>query len=379
MKKHAFEPALIGGIDLKNRFVRSATFECLADKGMVSDPYLAMHEALAKGDVSLIITGYLCFSKTDNPTDTVVHINDDSCLPGLRRLTDMVHQYDCKIIPQLNHTGSQLFVSPRGPVYAPSDVVDPISGIKPTPFSVEQIKDLAEEFGIAAFRAKKAGFDGVQIHGSHGYLVSKFLSPIYNTRTDEYGGSVIKRANVILDILKEVKTKCGSDFPVWIKLNCSDFEHNNQGLTPDDFLEISKVLTSNGMDAIEVSGGTFVGKYQPSRSIKHEAYHLEYATKLSEQTNVSVISVGGFRKLETIEKALATTNISAVSLSRSLIREPALIKRWKEGDRKDAACINCNGCFNPEGSTCFQDLTGERKERQKKVNQFMRSLQSKNG
>jgi 2,4-dienoyl-CoA reductase-like NADH-dependent reductase (Old Yellow Enzyme family) len=372
--KKTFEKAKVGGIEMKNRMVRSATFEGTAKEGKVSDRILDMHRDLAIGEVGLIITGYFCVSKSDNPAKGTVVITDDTSIPGMKKLAETVHEHGTKIVAQLNHAGPQLFAPARGPVYAPSDVADPISGIKPVPFTEDQIHDLVTEFGDAASRTQKAGFDGVQIHAAHGYLLSQFISTVCNKRTDAYGGNPLKNSRIILEILQEIKTRCGKDFPVWIKLNCSDFHPSGQGLNPDDFLVIATDLAKNGMDAIEVSGGTLSGKYLPSRSKKHAAYHLEYAKQLTEKTDASVILVGGLRSIDTIDQIFSETGISAISMSRPLIREPGLIKRWKEGDRKDAACIACNGCFNPKGTKCFFTLGEEEKAVQKEIMKFMSSL-----
>lgn len=362
----AFEKGKIGGIEVKNRIFRSATWEGTADKGKVSDSLVKMYKNLAKGDVGLIITGYVGFSETDYYFPATVQIAEDGAIFELKKLADTVHELGAKLMPQINHSSTQVFLKPEGPVYGPSDVVDPRTGIKSTPFPKEQLKKLSLEFAHAALRAKKAGADGVQIHGAHGYLISKFLSPMYNKRTDEYGGSPLNRARLALEILADTKSTCGDDYPVWIKLNCADFEVDDKGLVFEDFLIIAKALANNKIDAIEVSGGTFTGKYTPVRSKKHESYHLDYAKKLADETDVPIILVGGNRKIETIEKILAETKIEAISMCRPLIREPSLVKRWSQGDTKEATCLACNGCFNPEGTTCFQDLTGEAKKRQQK-------------
>lgn len=365
---------MVGGIAVKNRIVRSATFEGTAVKGKIGSAILDMHRNLARGEVGSIITGYFCVSTTDNPAKGTVVITDDSSIPGLTELAQTVHEYGTKLIAQLNHAGAQLFAPPRGPVYGPSDVVDPISGIKPAPFTESGIRDLITEFGDAAARTQKAGFDGVQIHAAHGYLLSQFLSPACNKRTDSYGGSPENNSRIILKILNEIKTRCGKDYPVWIKLNCSDFHPADKGLMPEDFMAIAKNLVKNGMDAIEVSGGTLTGKYLPSRSKKHAAYHLEYAKQLAGEVEASVILVGGLRSIDAIDQILSETSIAAISMSRPLIRESGLAKRWMEGDRKDAACIACNGCFNPNGTKCFFTLGEEEKAVQKEIMKFMGSL-----
>lgn len=375
--KATIEKTVVGGVEVKNRIFRSATHEGTAKDGQISDQMLDMYRELAKGDTGLIITGYFGFSKTDHHGGGTVILNDDSSISNLKKLTETVHKYGSKVITQINHTGSQLFSSPDSPVYGPSDVIDPFSGITPVAFSENQINDLITEFGKTAAMAKEAGFDGVQIHGAHGYLLSKFLSPAYNKRTDKYGGTPVKNARIILEILKEIKSKCGKDYPVWIKLNSSDFHPTDEGLSEEDFIIISQELSKNGIDAIEVSGGTLTGKHSPSRSKKHVAYHLEYAEKLAENISAQVILVGGLRNIDAIDRIITDTKIAAVSMSRPLIREPKLVERWRSGDRKDAACIACNGCYNPNGTICFFDLGEEEKTAQKEVMKFMNSLGKK--
>ena len=375
--KKPFEPARIGGIEVKNRIVRSATHEGAAEKGKVSERILAMHRDLSEGGIGLIITGYVCVSETDHPGTTTVTATDDSCIDGLRTWADTVHGYGTKIIAQLNHASSQIFLQPRGTVYGPSAVVDPITGITPVPFTTEQIRELVSEFGAAAFRVKTAGFDGVQIHGAHGYLINRFLSPAFNKRTDDYGGTPEKNRRLVLEILDAIKAKCGRDFPVWIKLNCSDFAPEGEGFDRKEFLSVSRELAGKGIDAIEVSGGTLFGQNTPSRSKKHTAYHLDFAENLLETVDVPVVLVGGLRSIDTIDTILSQTKIEAVALSRSLIREPDLVKRWISGDHKDAACVACNGCFNPSGTRCFFLLSEEEKAGQKEVMKFMGSLGKK--
>ncbi len=375
--KKIFEQTVVGGIKVKNRIFRSATHEGTADHGNLSDQMLDMYRDLAKGEVGLIITGYFGFSKTDHHDNGTVVLSDDSSVTDLERLTRTVHQHGSKIVTQINHAGSQLLSPPDGPVYGPSEVVDPLSGITPISFTENQISDLVTEFSDAAVTAQKAGFDGVQIHGAHGYLLSKFLSPVYNKRTDDYGGTLIKNARIILEILKEIKLKCGKDYPVWIKLNSSDFHPTDEGLNEEDFLLIAKELSKNGIDAIEVSGGTLTGKHSPSRSKKHAAYHLESAEKLAQDKSVPVILVGGLRNIDTIDRIMAETKIAAISMSRALIREPRLVARWAAGDRQGAACIACNGCYNPNGTICFFKLGDDEKAAQKEIMKFLRSLGKK--
>ena len=375
MEKKVFEKCVLGGIEVKNRFVRSATHESMAENGFVSEDIIKMYEDLSAGQVGAIITGYISFASSDNLSPSTMQIGDDSFFPGLEKLNKTAHEHGTKVVAQLNHSGSQLFSAPQKRVLAPSNVSDPVNNITPEPFSVEEIKTFIKEFGKAASRAKKAGFDGVQIHGAHSYLLSKFLSPEFNIRDDEYGGSISNNTRIIIEILKEIKSRCGKDFPVWIKLNASNF--NGNGFNENNFYEVCEILSAEGIDAIEVSSGIPSGKYGPSRSSKHKAYNLEYCEKISEKIDADLILVGGLRELETIEKIIADTKIKGVSISRPLIREPGLVKRWMAGDKAPALCIACNGCFNPKGTKCFFSLSDEEKKVQKKIMKMIAMAGSK--
>ncbi|MDY6856804.1 MAG: NADH:flavin oxidoreductase [Thermodesulfobacteriota bacterium] len=375
MNKKAFEKAIVGGIDVRNRIFRSATHEGVAmNDGKASPAMKEIYTNLSKGGVGLIITGYMTFSELDNYSPSTVSIANDDAIDSLTELAQCVHDLSCRVVAQIAHAGSQLIFAPTKDVLAPSDVTDPVSAIQPKPFSVEQIKKLVKEFGEAALRLKKADFDGVQIHGAHGYLLSKFLSPVYNKRTDAYGGSPENNVRIILEIIDSIKTACGEDFPVWIKLNSSDFGREENAYDIDGFLFSAKEIAKNGINAIEVSGGTITGKQHPSRSKKHEAYHLEYAKKLAAEVDTPLILVGGFRNIDLIESVLQENNIDAVSMCRPLIREPDLVKKWLDGDTKKAQCVACNGCFNPRGSRCFFELEGEEKEEQKQVLKMLAAL-----
>lgn len=374
--KTLFETCTVGAIDIKNRIIRSATHEGTAIDGMVSDTFVELYEELSKGNIGLIITGYATVSGTDHAGPTTIALTDDSAIEGLTHITKIAHEQGTKIVAQLNHQSSSLWSAPNGPVFGPSAVTDPVSGITPEPFTTEQVRMLIDEFADAAVRARKAGFDGVQIHGAHGYLFSKWLSPRYNKRTDEYGGSVANNARVIVETLKAIKDKCGKAYPVWIKLNCSDFDPEDDGVTEESFLTTASILAENGIDAIEVSGGTQDGKYASARPRKFSAYHRESAEKLTRMVDASVVLVGGIRSLDLAEEILANTEIEAISLCRPLIREPQLVKRWAEGDRNDAACVACNGCFNPNGTKCFFTLNDAEKEAQKNIMRMLAKIKS---
>jgi 2,4-dienoyl-CoA reductase-like NADH-dependent reductase (Old Yellow Enzyme family) len=225
--------------------------------------------------------------------------------------------------------------------------------------TLDDIQAILEAFGAAAARAKEAGFDGLQIHSAHGYLLSQFLSPAFNKRTDEYGGSVENRAKLLLAVLRRVRDDVGADFPVLVKMNSQDFLDG--GLTLEDSLKVGTLLQEGGIDVIELSGGTLIsGKLNPSRmgikSEDKEAYFREAAKAFKEALRVPIIMVGGIRSFDLAERLVEKGYADYVSMSRPFIREPDLVKRWASGDLRKAACISDNQCFGPamagEGIYC---------------------------
>lgn len=254
--KSVFEPAKLGNFTTKNRFVRSATRDGYADDhGHVTDELLAIYEKLAQGGVGTIITGHAYVTDVEQSRQPgQMGIYDDSCIPGYRRLTEAVHRYDSRIVMQISCIGAQTFSSGENKlIWGPSAVADNATGIIPKEMSLQEIDLLKNSFGSAALRAKEAGFDGVQIHAAHGYLLNKFLNPYYNRRTDMYGGSAENRARLVLEVYDAIREKVGLDFTVLIKVNSSDFMGG--GLEFEDCRSLCKKLDAKGIDGIEMSGG----------------------------------------------------------------------------------------------------------------------------
>lgn len=364
MNKKVFEFTKIGGIEVKNRIIRSATQELMATNGRPDKRMFDLYKDLSEGGVGLIITGFFTFSSIDNPIPVTVNLNKNDITDSLQDLTDLVHSKGTKVIAQLAHLGSQIRQQTNNSIFAPSDVIDPYSNIKPKPLSINQIKLIIKEFGEAALTAKQTGFDGVQIHAAHGYLLSKFLSPVYNKRKDEYGGNPVNNSRIIIEILLEIKRVCGDDYPVWIKMNCADFGHENDSLKYEDVLITAQMLDETNIDAIELSGGTSSGKLTPARSKEFETYHLEFANDLTKHVSTDVITVGGFRTIKQIESVITETDIAGVSLCRSLIKEPNLPIRWQTDKNVESSCISCNCCFNPKGVDCIFNLNEQQRKEQ---------------
>ncbi|MDB9823487.1 NADH:flavin oxidoreductase, partial [Deltaproteobacteria bacterium] len=223
----------------------------------------------------------------------------------------------------------------------------------------DDIREIVEAFGEAAHRAKKAGFDGVQIHAAHGYLLSQFLSPVFNKRKDEYGGPVENRAKAVLQVLQHIREAVGDLFPVLIKINCEDFLEG--GLLLEDTLKVGGMLEQGGLDAIELSGGTSMsGKFIPPRvgikTEEKEAYFRDSAKAFKDKVRIPLILVGGNRSFHLSERLVQEGYADYISMSRPLVREPHLIQRWADGDLEKARCLSDNQCFGPiiagEGIYC---------------------------
>ena len=349
--KTLFEESAINGLSLKNRFIRSATWEGRATKeGAVTPELITMMTELAKGGIGLIISSH-CYVSPEGPgTPWQLGIYKDELVPGLKEMTSAVHENGGKIMAQLAHAGQFADTNVSGlTAWAVSDS-DGLSGRDVKVLSHEDIQRMVESFAQAAVRAKDAGFDGIQIHSGHGYLLSQFLSPTYNKRSDDYGGSIENRARIHVRICQAVRQRLGRDYPLIIKMNCTDFTEN--GITPDESLSAARMFAKAGYDAIELSGGTIrTGNLSPSRmgitTAEKEAYFKEHAQRFKSELNIPIILVGGLRSFEVAEKIIRENTADYISMSRPLIREPGLINRWKAGDLRRAECISDNLCFNP--------------------------------
>lgn len=346
-----FERSVINGMELSNRFVRSATWEGMATAdGSVTPKLTAAMIALAKGGVGLIITSHAYVLPEGQASPWQLGVYKDEHIEGLQKMTTAVHDFGAKIALQVSHGGNFALEASIG---RPPLVVSDFDGLSKSPrqeMTREYIREVVVAFGDAARRAKAAGFDGLQIHSAHGYLLSQFLSPAFNRREDEYGGSIENRARVHLEILQAVRKAVGKSFPVLIKLNCRDF--SDDGLSMEESLKVGCMPADAGLDAIELSGGLLTGgKLSPSRpgikSEEQEAYFRQDAQAFKKAINIPLILVGGIRSLEVSERLVGDGVADYVSMSRPLIREPDLINRWKGGDRRRALCKSDNLCFGP--------------------------------
>lgn len=359
--KQLFEPAELGKMTLKNRFIRSATWEGLAeDKGQINDAIMDLYENLAKGGASAIITGYAFVMEDEQPNPKMFGIYNDSFADSYKPLTELVHKHDTRIIMQLVYGGS--FTGHdlgKRIIWGPSAVTNKITGVTPVEMSIENIKTLTKAFGDGAKRAMDSGFDGVEIHAGHGYLLNHFLSPFFNQREDAYGGNSENRARIIYEIFDAIREKTTADFPILIKLNCSDFM-GTKGFVFEECKTLCKNLADKGIAAVEISGGPVFSppktEKEPTLEVTLEAkdsYFRDYAKDIAADIEVPVILVGGNRAMNTMEKILYDSDIEYFSFSRPLLSEPDLINKWKEDRNTKPRCTSCMKCFTPEGNICI--------------------------
>ena len=363
-----FEHSTISGMALDNRFVRSATAEGLATTDGASTPALeAMLAELADGGVGLVIAGYAYVSPEGKDEPHQLGVCADEQVPGLAALASAVQAAGGAAALQLAHAGC--FGVPE---------ISGLDPIGPSPLRAgdgagrvmerDELAAVTEAFASAARRARAAGFDAVQIHAAHGYLLSQFLSPYFNRRTDGYGGDVTHRARLLLEVAAAVRAEVGEDYPVLVKMNAADFLPG--GLSEDDMLRVAGMLEAEGVDAVELSGGTGleqglsfsrVGRPAPGEP---EAYYEAAARRFKREVGLPLMLCGGIRTFETAERLVAEGATDYISLSRPLIREPRLIERWRAGDTAPARCISDNGCFDPpEGCVGLVCAVEEREAR----------------
>ena len=346
-----FEESSINKMPLKNRFVRAATWEGLAtEKGEATSELIEMMASLAKGSVGLIVTSHSYVSQEGQGTPWQLGVYDDNLISKLETMASAVHENNGKIVMQLAHAGLYAEVKLTGQAALAVSASDDFPEGNVRTITQEDIQYLVLSYAQAAKRARMAGFDGIEIHSGHGYLLSQFLSPAYNKRQDEYGGAIENRARIHLQIYQAIREVVGTDYPILVKMNGADFIEN--GLTKEDSLQAAKLFADAGFDAIEVSGGIIrTGKRSPSRpgitTEDKEAYFKEYAKHFKRNIKTPLILVGGLRSVTVADKIVSEGIADYISMSRPLIREPDLINRWKNGDLRKAECKSDNLCFNP--------------------------------
>ena len=334
--KQIFEPVTLKNLRVKNRLVRSATWEGIADAdGKIFDDTYKIYRELARGGVGTIITGFTSVAANDFYFGGMMRLSDSKLIPQYKKLVEIIHAENCAAISQLA----------LGAFYKDDREVDI------NEMTTEDVRDVVKMFVDAAIRAELCGFDGVQIHAAHFFFLSRFISPHVNHRTDEFGGSTEGRTKILVDILHGIK-KFAPSLHVTTKINSSDFVFD--GLNENESLTVCKLLVGAGIDSIEVSGnGTSVGGI---RAGVNEGYFADFAAQLAEEVDVPVICVGGWRSRKVMDKILSDTKIELLSLSRPLVREPDLPKKFFDGVSNVSKCVSCNACYRTPAHRCVFNL-----------------------
>lgn len=333
----------IGSVGIKNRLVRSATNLRLAGPdGEVTNQLTASYTRLAEGGIGLIITGHAFVTPEGRTQHGQLGAYHAALRPGLARLADAAHAHDARILLQISHGGIRSMPL-CGERMGPSGEDGALEMTR------DDIERVAACFVSAAALAEKAGFDGVQIHAAHRYLLSQFLSPLANRRQDEYG-DMAGGIRFIRQITAGIRAEVSRTFIVAVKIGADTQPNGND---KNDVLQIVKELIPAGLDCVEISRGYAQMDETVARNIKahvNEAYNLDVAVYIKHQMpSLPVIVVGGFRSIEAVERALSQ-EIDAVALSRPLIAEPGLPLRWMQGNRSPSACVSCSKCIKGKGA-----------------------------
>jgi 2,4-dienoyl-CoA reductase-like NADH-dependent reductase (Old Yellow Enzyme family) len=391
-----FESARLGGLELKNRFIQSATYEGMAgENGEITEPLVKRYINLAKGEVGLIIPGYMYVEPAGRAFRHQTGIHSDAMIPGLAQLVDGVHRSGGTLFFQLAHAGRQTTRDVAGeiPMGPSSRGRDPLNFVKPREMSEPDIQRVIRAFAMAAQRTVKAGADGIQIHAAHGYLVNQFLSPFFNHRKDGWGGSDANRFRFLKEIIIQTKRITGGRLPVIVKLNTHDHTPR-EGITPSLAARYAKWLGEMGVDGIEVSCGTALYSFmnlcrgdvpvddlvsglpwwkKPMGRIMlnalknkydlEEGYNRNAAEAIKPMTDgIPIAVVGGYRTVAAMEEVLESGNADFISMSRPFIREPFIVKRIRQGRTKKVACVSCNKCLaaaaNNQIVRCYHQAAG---------------------
>ena len=342
-----FKPFRIGPMEIRNRFVRSATTSYWSDeRGIVRPEIIDLYCRLAEGDVGLIVKGHMYVTESGKAHTGMAGISSDDHVPMLRKLTEAVHGHGGKIAAQINHAGIHSLTDRAGPSEYRGD------SWRARALSSDEVWSLVEAFGDAAEQALASGFDGVQIHGAHGYLISQFLSRLVNRRADEWGGVLENRMRLLLEVYDEVRGRVGGGVPVLLKMNCDDFSPN--GFTIEDSQRVAEALCRRGIDAIEISGGgvgrrpELMARARSSDPELAEAIFAGHAARIREATRPTPMAlVNGIRTRRCMEAIAEKGVADLISMSRPFIREPDLVKRLKEG-QEAATCTTCDACRSRE-------------------------------
>ena len=344
---HLFEPIQIGKTTVKNRIFMPPLSTNLADKGYVTDALVEHYSNRARGGVGLIVTEVTTVEPTYTYLPGDMSIYDDSYIPGWKKLADAVHKYDTKILSQLFHPAYMAFPVPGTPqLIAPSNVGPYYAKSAPRAVTVEELHVLVRQFGEAALRFKKAGGDGVEIQCAHAHgLLGGFLTPLYNKRTDEYGGDINGRLRLTLAVIREVRKQCGDDFIIDVRI--SGDEYSEGGLTLNDMIYVSKQLEKEGVDFLHVSGGNTIkrGSSMPAPGTS-PAPHAHASEEIRKHIHIPVATVARINEPWVAEELIADGKADICMIGRANLCDSEFANKAREGRTDDIRpCIGCGRCL----------------------------------
>lgn len=341
--KHLFQPGKIGKMPVRNRIVMPAMASCFGSAtGEVTDTMIAYYRERAKGGAGLIIIENI---QVDYPNGkkiaTQIACDDDRFVPGLNELAETCQQYGARVFAQIHHAGRESIV-PVGP----SDIPSPATGVTPRILALKEIEEIIEKFTQAALRIKKAGFDGVELHAAHGYLLNQFLSPLSNTREDRYGGNIEKRAAIVVEIIKKIKALCGANFPVSLRFSAEEFVEG--GNTLEQGKELAIIFQKAGADVLHISSGIAESRVKMIEPASYEeGWRTNLAKEIKKVVDIPVITVGQIRNPSFANSIISERWADFVALGRQLICDPYYPYKVSSGREKDVIpCLSCNiGCI----------------------------------
>jgi 2,4-dienoyl-CoA reductase-like NADH-dependent reductase (Old Yellow Enzyme family) len=404
------QPLQIGKLQVPGRLFKSATSETRATAdGFVTDELLQFYEPMVQARTPLIVTGNLFVSLQSKSAERQAGIDADDKLPGLRQWVQLAHAGGSLLVAQLNHGGRQMVESavPGQRTVSASSVREPLCGTKPRPLRTDEIPTLVDTFAAGAERAREAGFDGVQIHAAHGYLLGQFLTPHTNRRSDRYGGSLDNRTRLLREVYQAIRTRVGDDYPVLLKMNGTDMLPLRKGATTAELVRVAEVMADEGVDAVEISRGHYeswpgmiLGHYKGfirgqvlegsgtkmtrrrrlallgaapviERAAERlapggEGFNLPQAQQFTSRLGIPVICVGGFHTAAGMTSAIESGRCDAVSAARAFIADPYLFANVQAPVTPTRpVCGYCNGCiarFGGQPIDCYRGEIRARKE-----------------
>lgn len=395
-----FSPGRIGTLEISNRMLRAAAHEGLADaRGAPTEAQFLFYKGFVDGGIGLVITGYAGVQQ--NGKSALYHmtmIDSDELIPAHKDMVDRLHAVGGKIVLQIAHCGRQTSSKETGApdIVAPSPIRYAFYGETPREITEQEIHEVIDNFAHAARRAKEAGYDGVEIHGAHGYLLATFLSRAANVRTDQWGGSPENRFRIVGHVLRAVKDAVGKDYPVLIKLN--SYESGKAGIRPEECVQYARMVEATECcDAIEISAGTNANVFYMARGefpvdavLKYyrplcglpaalklllkllagpfvkgippkfvQGYNLETAAEVKQAVALPVITLGGMRDRQFMEAAINEGKTDFISMARPLLLEPDLADKFKRGTSDASLCDNCNICLAASDTAPIRCHQGE--------------------